>query len=81
MVRRGDIFEQASVAIGIGACARMFQRGEALGLDRSRRSDTGTPLGASFRGGRQNEDSSGDGIRRSMRSSRGPSAEARARWR
>jgi hypothetical protein len=29
-VGRGDVFEQASVAIGIGAGARMFQRGEAL---------------------------------------------------
>jgi hypothetical protein len=30
LVGRGDILEQAPVAIGIGAGARMFQRGEAL---------------------------------------------------
>ena len=37
-VRGGDIFEQPPVAIGIGACPRMFQSGEALGLDCASRS-------------------------------------------
>ena len=55
MVRSSDTFEQASVAIGIGSCARMFQRGEALGLDRAGRSDTGANLSASLRGRRQYE--------------------------
>jgi hypothetical protein len=55
MVWSGDVFEQAAVAIGVGAGARMFQRGEALGLDRPRRGDAGAYLGTSFRGRRQHE--------------------------
>ena len=55
VVGRGDILEQAPVAIGIGARTRMLQRGEALGLDGAGRSDTGANLGASFGGGRQHE--------------------------
>lgn len=46
LVRRGDIFEQAPLAIGIGAGARVFQRGEALGLDGAGRSDAGASASA-----------------------------------
>ena len=55
LIWSSDIFEQASVAIGIGARARMLQRGEALGLDRPRSGDAGANLGASFRRRRQHE--------------------------
>ncbi len=78
-VRRGDIFEQAPVAIGIGACPRMFQRGEALGLDCASRRDTGANLGTSFRGGRQQRsaaETAGTSICRSMRSSSSPEMRA-----
>ena len=60
VVGSGDILEQASVAIGIGARSRMLQRGEALGLDRPRRGDAGANLGASFRRRRQHEVGGGD---------------------
>ena len=55
LVGRGDILEQAPVAMGIGARAGMFQRGEALGLNGAGRSDTGAHLGTSFRRRRQHE--------------------------
>jgi hypothetical protein len=61
-VRRGDIFEQAPVASGIG-CGRadVSARHEALGLDRVSRRDASANLSTSFRGGRQHEVGGGDG--------------------
>ena len=56
LVGRGDILEQAPVALGIG-CGRadVSARHEALGLDRVSRRDASANLSTSFRGGRQHE--------------------------
>ena len=79
VVRRGDIFEQAPVAIGIGAGARMFQRGEALGLDGAGRSDRArtSALPSEAAGSTRSAAlTAGTSICRSMRSSSGPEMRA-----
>jgi len=71
--------EQAPLAIGIGADARMFQRGKALDLDGAGRGDPRANLGAALRGGRRTRSAAltaGTSICRSMRSSSGPEMRA-----
>ena len=79
VVWSGDVLEQAAVAIGIGARARMLEACEALGLNLARRGNAGTNLSTSFRGRREHEVgelTAGTSICRSMRSSSGPEMRA-----